>query len=902
MACLAGRAQSVSFDRDEWLLAPATGHVPFVDCVVDMDGDFRDDVVRVCREGLFIDFQVSDGTFTQRYFPLPIQVQPTWSICAGDLDMDGYNDLLFAGDSAVSFVLSRDHGRLFEESVMTGYLLSQRSTLADIDLDGWLDGFVCNDKGRSVAYHNAGQGVMQPDTLLVRNEDQAGNYAAIWTDYDNDSDIDLYITKCQAGAPPGHVNRTNLLYRNNGDGTFTETAAAAGLADNAQSWATVFEDFDNDGDFDAFVVNHDEANRLYRNNGDGTFTDVIESSGIDAADLAAFENSSGDFNNDGFVDIFAQLDQAIYLGHGDLTFTGIDVPVTPGAIGDLNGDGWLDVFRLGEAWINQPGVNHWLKVALIGMQGNRNGIGSRIEIHGAWGRQVREVRAGQSYTPMSSLNVHFGLGSFDRIDSLVVQWPSGVRTILRDLPSDTLLVVAEASCNGPMVDVTPAGPVYLCVGDTLPLTAPSGYESYQWTGGPEGKTLSVDRPGTYRALCLDTGGCVSVSREVLVIGARDETPVIFAPDGLGFCPGDSVTLAIRPGLHPTWSNGIQETLVIRTGAPGNYSVAVDGWCSGNSSVSDTVQLVQVPVVPPVPGEVSFLPGDSVRLTADGEECHWFDQPAGGNELGVGSILHSALPDTSVTFYVENHIFYQPGELSGGKTDTAGAGGIPLQNGHLEFEVFAPCTLGSVTVYLPSGMPGGVRFIQLWSRDSLVAFRRFDVTEGANQLALDFALDTGKYWLVCPQGNLFRNTGQLDYPYRLGEYGRITSSSTGTGTYFYFYDWRLRGPVIECVSERIPMEVVISSSPGGLSSDSDLKVFPVPTAGVIHLLLPSDSGYSAVFQLLDAQGQVLRAGSLVGGQEVLLDISTWPDGFYWMRLAGSGGTIVRPVVKNSRSGK
>ena len=86
---------------------------------------------------------------------------------------------------------------------------------------------------------------------------------------------DLYLTKCLGGALPGNPARTNLLYRNNGNGTFTERGAEAGLNDNAQSWSTAFEDFDNDGDFDAFIINHDEGNRLMQNNGSGIFTNII---------------------------------------------------------------------------------------------------------------------------------------------------------------------------------------------------------------------------------------------------------------------------------------------------------------------------------------------------------------------------------------------------------------------------------------------------------------------------------------------------------------------------------------------------------------------------------------------------------------------------------------------------
>jgi hypothetical protein len=297
-------SQPVLFTESTELISSITGFTQYSDCVVDMNGDYLDDVVRVGGKGVYIDYQSPNGSFYPRQYNIPVHSLPSWSICVGDLDNNSYNDLLFASSSSVSFFLSNENGTNYTETLMPDFIESQRSIMADINNDGWLDAFVCNETRISFPFRNAGNGMMITDTNLIHTADRPGNYAAIWTDYDNDGDSDLYISKCLDGIPPGDIIRTNLLYRNNHDGTFTEVGALAGVDDNAQSWSTSFEDFDNDGDFDAFVVNHDFANRLYRNNGDGTFTDVIFNSGIDPFDLEAFENSTGDFNNDGFMDIF----------------------------------------------------------------------------------------------------------------------------------------------------------------------------------------------------------------------------------------------------------------------------------------------------------------------------------------------------------------------------------------------------------------------------------------------------------------------------------------------------------------------------------------------------------------------------------------------------------------------
>ncbi len=221
-------------------------------------------------------------------------------------------------------------------------------------------------------------------------------------DYDNDGDTDMYLTKCRQGSSNGDPERTNAMYRNNGDGTFTEVAESINMADNAQSWATIFQDFDNDGDFDAFCVNHDFENRFYENDGSGVFTDIIASTGINSYDLGAWENQGADFNNDGFVDIFSEMSRELYINNGDMTFTGIDLPFDEGAIGDFNSDGYLE-----------------------GVESNPNGIGARISIYGDWGIQIREVRSGVGFSHMSSLNAHFGLGTSTEVDLIIIEWPSG---------------------------------------------------------------------------------------------------------------------------------------------------------------------------------------------------------------------------------------------------------------------------------------------------------------------------------------------------------------------------------------------------------------------------------------------------------------------------------------------
>ncbi len=127
------------------------------------------------------------------------------------------------------------------------------------------------------------------------------------------------------------------------------------------------------------------------------------------------------------------------LGDGTFSPAGINFGVA--AVGDLNNDGFID-FQTGTTLrINNGNTNKWLKLNLQGIQSNSNGIGARVEIYGSWGKQIRDVRSGEGFKYMSSLNVHFGIGQATAIDQVVIKWPSGiVDTFVNPSPNQTLFV------------------------------------------------------------------------------------------------------------------------------------------------------------------------------------------------------------------------------------------------------------------------------------------------------------------------------------------------------------------------------------------------------------------------------------------------------------------------------
>ncbi len=875
------------------------GFVPeliYNDCAVDMNGDHLDDIVRPTFFKLYIDYQQPDGSFESVVFEMNTTIQPDWSICAGDLDGNGFNDLLYGGGDKVSFLMANDNGTDYTEIVMPDSIFSQRSTMADIDNDGDLDAFVCDDNELSHPFRNDGFGNMTLDQNLIVTADRPGNYSAIWTDYDNDDDIDLYITKCKGGAPPGDINRTNLLYQNNGDGTYSEVAAAAGLDDNAQSWSTVFEDFDNDGDFDAFILNHDFKNRFFRNNGDGTFTDIIDQTGIDFyASPGDWNNASGDFNNDGYMDIFSELDNEFYLGNGDLTFTGqtINELFISGGIGDFNNDGFLDVVRSKGLWINDGNDNNWLKVNLIGIESNPNGIGARVEVYGSWGKQSREVRSGQSFSPMSSLQTHFGLGQADSIEKLVVRWPSGIVTTVDSLSINSTVTVPEASCLLPPSDLSSNGNTAICPGDSVDLIAPDGF-AYAWSNGDTTQTITVTQPNTYYAILTDTAGCASLSSTIEVTTYVDSPPTITIDGPDIICEGELITLTASAGENPTWSNGMNGQTIDITES-GDFTVTVNAVCTSDLLTSDTINITVLPAPSPIVTGATIDQGQSIEITAEGDSLEWYDMAAGGTLLATGDALITPNLDLTTTYYVESHNIY-PGEIqSGGKPDNSGGGGWNMQGAYNFFDVWESFTLLSVKVYVPTNTQAGERTIQLADRDGVIlAEKKVDLDTGAHIVELNFDVPTGAdFSLRNTEANLFRNNSGVNYPYPIGDVGEMTTSLFGLGHYYYFYDWKVQKEGYECVSERVSVTIEVTDAVETFAQ-AGFSIFPNPTSEELSVKMenPADQ-----IRLFDFQGKVILEKETVGNSTEVLKISELAIGIYTIQIMADGAAYHSKFVKH-----
>ncbi|KRO67172.1 MAG: hypothetical protein ABR84_00740 [Cryomorphaceae bacterium BACL21 MAG-121220-bin10] len=411
--------------------------------VVDMNGDFLDDIISVATSSVQVFYQQPDGTFIEDVlFTTPADNLPSWSLAAADYDGNGYTDLLYGGGNGVTFMRANANGTGFDEVSFPQYVFSQRSNFVDINNDGHLDAFVCHDVEPNVYYINDGFGNLTFNQGGIGDYPTGGHYGSVWIDFDNDGDMDMFNAKCGGGPD----RRTDQLHQNDGAGSFIEIGATAGVADAMSTWSSAWGDYNNDGYMDVFVGNSvDPEHKLMTNNGDGTFTNVTAGSGVEDLTTTGIENCAYDFDNDGYIDIVSNGN--IFFNNGDMTFT-LETDLLPsnnGAFGDLNNDGFVDSFTGSTIFKNNGNTNHYLTINTVGVQSNRNGIGARVSLTSGLGTQIRDVRSGEGFRLMSTLNTHFGLGQDTEIAIVTITWPSGIVDVLEDVAVDQTIVIVEGS-------------------------------------------------------------------------------------------------------------------------------------------------------------------------------------------------------------------------------------------------------------------------------------------------------------------------------------------------------------------------------------------------------------------------------------------------------------------------
>lgn len=428
-------------------------------------------------------------------------------VCFGDYDNDGYPDILTTRRINVDtlndtcfILLYRNQGppdyAVTDVSLVTGLTdtILNRDLVdvawLDYDSDGWLDFYVSSyefpfpEGHEDYLYHNNGDGTFSDVSV------QAGirySYASSLCsrgvsvgDFDNDTDLDIFVSVYRL--------QRNLLWENQGDGTFTDVAEEKGvigegtLISKGHNIGACWGDYNNDGYLDLFtpITHHpgypgDSTNHLWANDGPPgwAFTDYIWESGIWSAEIGSAP-AWVDYDSDGdldlyWVNLYGTPGQQgwLYRNDGNNLFT--DVTVNAGIKtfkgtsyslwGDINGDGFMDAYLPYEGHksffvSDASNGNHWIVLNLKGSQSNLcaqedksnvSAIGTRITVWAGDLMVMRELAPGGGNGYGSPFNhfQHFGLGSHNHIDSMIVSWPSGLLQRFDQVPLDKTLHLTE---------------------------------------------------------------------------------------------------------------------------------------------------------------------------------------------------------------------------------------------------------------------------------------------------------------------------------------------------------------------------------------------------------------------------------------------------------------------------
>jgi hypothetical protein len=438
----------------------------------DYNNDGWDDITINTEDGVTMKFfKNNNGIFSLDPIALPDVLYQTKQMNWVDFDNDGDKDIFVTSDVNYNKLFENDGSFNFTDiTSAAGFplvnMFTYGSSWGDINNDGFLDVFISNRDGTytytNKLYQNNGDGTFTDVTVLAGVDESRLSFCSAFFDYNNDGWQDIYVSNDK-------YTTANLLYENNGDGTFTDMSQASETDLVLDAMTTTIGDFNNDGWFDIYVTNTQAGNALLRNNGDGTFTDIASSSGTSFNSFAwgaVFLDADNDKDLDLYVSgafdfeipcclpaaFYENLEDETFMMSSSNGFTGDLRESYSNAIGDVDNDGLPDIVVTNNdhedmfLWRNLTTTNNnYLKVKLEGTGSNRDGIGSRIEISVNGEKQYRYTLCGEGYLAQSSNSEFFGVGTATTIDYVKVTWLSGIEDILYNVSVNQTLSILEGS-------------------------------------------------------------------------------------------------------------------------------------------------------------------------------------------------------------------------------------------------------------------------------------------------------------------------------------------------------------------------------------------------------------------------------------------------------------------------
>lgn len=843
----------------------------------------------------------------------------SWAGIIGDFNNDGKKEIVTGSQSTPFRIYTYDYEiedfTLYFEFDETFFI--QNMNVVDINNDGWLDLFLCNDDGNNYTLINDGTGLLVNEEIIdfstIPVSDKSGNYGSVFLDFDFDGDQDLHIAKCRGFADSyDDPRRINQFYINDGNQNFEDKALDYGIAIGAQSWVADFADLDRDGDNDLIVANHYDDLQILENIENDTFVEVQNGSGISLQNTF-WQLSFMDLDNDGYQDVIITADDLyIYLNNGDFTFTPVDLinnntivrdfTVT---IGDYNNDGFYDLatgygsltnVSLDESdsiWLNNGNDNMWIDLVLRGTDSNRDGIGATIYCYQEDKQQIYQIKGGHSYGIMNSTKAHFGLGQ-DPLDSMKVVWPNGLEERFYDLAVNRAHFIEEGGCRGEIL--AEQFDDYLhCKGTAITVDFP--YDNLQeWNIGSQESTIDYTETDLLFAQ-YNIDDCPMEAWKIYPHYFDTSTVVknVQLNDGVYMpCPGEIVEILL-PTEDVEWSNG---------NVGSSYQSKEEEVFTANYLENCSNQYINFERINLSSGFllseeiIEYDDGDDISVDVLSEVAEWYDSET---EIvpfytGANYVFENVQEDRVV--FIEDHISSKYESFTGLENASSTAS-VPGSNVSpiINFDVKQNVHLKSIDVYADFAAK---REIEIYKSDyTFVYEKEFDVEEGKTTLEIDFVLEPGSYLIKTDEiknqeylgsngPQLFRESQGVSYFPMSDEAGLITikGNSFNINTAFYaFYNWQV--DVDEKVCGIDSRHKLTLQSVNKIDDSANLDVQynnPIRSSLSIHL----DGQY--LIKILDLNGQEIR--NIEHRDQSMISLEDLNSGYYILNIDGS----LFPLVK------